>query len=360
MSFPESYGAARASFLAAAAGAQARIETHVLVDRRGRDGEELAIDVARVGPARDVPALLVISGLHGVEGFAGSVVQTRWLRRIAASAPPRDHGLVLVHAANPYGFSWSTRGDENNVDLNRNLHADYAGLPTNDGYDAIHPILATPAWSPEVLARQDAALAAYAETHGAQALTTALFGGQHRHADGLGFGGRARSWSVGVLVALADAIAATHRGLAILDLHTGVARYGEAVVLPFSDMRNDAARLLLTARGDARFSLGAAGLARMTGIVAAGLAQRAAPSPALAAVLEFGTVDRVAIRRALRIDLALRFRPPSDAGEEARARREVLAAFYPPDPGWRGALLSLADALIEGAGAPGAVVAALA
>lgn len=360
MIFPESYAAARAAFLAAAAAAQARVDTHVLAGHRGRDGEELAIDIAHLGPTGGVPALLVISGLHGVEGFAGSIVQTRWLQRIAAQAPPRDHALVLVHAANPYGFSWLTRGDENNVDLNRNLHADDDDLPTNDGYDAIHPILAAPAWSPDVLARQDTALLAYAEAYGAQALTTALFGGQHRHADGLGFGGRSRSWAVDVLVALADRLVATHRGLAVLDLHTGVARYGEAIVLPFSDVRTDAARHLLSARGDPRFSLGAAGLARMTGIVAAGLAHRAAPTAVLAAVLEFGTVDRVAIRRALRIDLALRFWPPGDAGEASRAQGEVLAAFYPPDPAWRRELLSLADALIDGASTPRAIIDALA
>ena len=69
-------------------------------------------------------ALVVSSGLHGVEGFFGSAVQIAWLEghagRLAgdASRPP---ALVFVHAINPHGFAWRRRWNENNVDLNRNF-----------------------------------------------------------------------------------------------------------------------------------------------------------------------------------------------------------------------------------------------
>ena len=70
--FSGSYAEARAKFVHAAAGRAHDVASHVHPEATGRDGEPLAIDVAEVGAA-DASALLVVSsGMHGVEGFAGS------------------------------------------------------------------------------------------------------------------------------------------------------------------------------------------------------------------------------------------------------------------------------------------------
>jgi hypothetical protein len=341
VTFPRSYAEARQRFRRAAAAAGAALDALPLAGR-GREGEALAIDIARLGSGG--PALLILSGLHGVEGFAGSVVQARWLARARDAA---GMTLVFVHAVNPWGFSWGSRCDARNVDLNRNLLEDFAPPPANPGYAAIHPILAAPAWGEAALARQEAALADYAARHGAQALTDAMIGGQYDIADGLNYGGDALAWPVRMLCDLASDLARRHLALLLLDLHTGIARHGEAAVLPFAGATAPAARHLLTAGGDARFSLGAPGLASMTGVLAAGLPRRVAPVPMLSAVVEFGTVDRAVIRRALRLDLALRVAPPADPALAEAARAQVVEAFWPSDPAWRAGLLSLADALIE-------------
>jgi hypothetical protein len=91
----------------------------------GRDGETLAMDVARFGAADARRLLLVSSACHGVEGFCGSGVQGALLAdRAAAHAPPRLPAwlLLYMHALNPYGFSWWRRVTHENVDLNRNWH----------------------------------------------------------------------------------------------------------------------------------------------------------------------------------------------------------------------------------------------
>ena len=343
--FPESYAAARRDFLAAAEAVGGRLHSVTFDRLAGSEGEALAMDVVRVGPPAGGPALVVLSGVHGVEGFAGSVVQRRWLERLR-EAPP-GFAIVFVHAVNAWGFSWRTRCDEANVDLNRNLVEDFAAVPDNPAYAQLHPILASPAWTEEALAAQDAALADFVAVHGAQALTDAMIGGQYGIREGLNYGGTALAGPVRALCRLAEDLAGRHDGLALLDLHTGIAARGAAAVLPFSaECDSPLARAMLGAN-DERFTVGASGLARMTGVLVAGLANRIAPKPAIAAVVEFGTVDRPEIRRALRADLMLRVVPPDDLALASLERHRVMEAFWPSDPAWRADLLRLADVLID-------------
>lgn len=118
MVFPVDYATARAEFLQRAAGAGAQLSCLPLV-ARGPDDLPLTIDIAWLGahPARKL--LIHSSGLHGIEGFAGSAVQLRLLRQPPVIAA--DCALLLVHCLNPFGMAWLRRANENNVDLNRNF-----------------------------------------------------------------------------------------------------------------------------------------------------------------------------------------------------------------------------------------------
>ena len=51
---------------------------------------------------------MITSGIHGVEGHAGSALQQLWLA-VFAGDPPADTGVLLVHALNPYGFAHGRR-----------------------------------------------------------------------------------------------------------------------------------------------------------------------------------------------------------------------------------------------------------
>src|SRR5665213_261810 len=119
--FSHTYLEARQRFLKAAQSANADLQAHS-ISTRGAQGEELFIDIATVGAINPERTILLTSGLHGVEGFLGSAIQTAWLEGLRAN--PVSFGrtaVVLVHALNPYGFSWQRRVNENNVDLNRNF-----------------------------------------------------------------------------------------------------------------------------------------------------------------------------------------------------------------------------------------------
>ena len=127
--FSADYATARKRFLSAA---EAAGETCSLcLDAAGPEGSPLTIDIACLGSPAPERALLHTSGMHGVEGFAGSAIQLALLQR-PLSLPP-DGAVVLVHGLNPYGMAWLRRVNENNVDLNRNFLTAgerYEGAPT--------------------------------------------------------------------------------------------------------------------------------------------------------------------------------------------------------------------------------------
>jgi hypothetical protein len=112
--FSRSYVQARSRFLAAAEDAGLLVEAR-LHPEKGRDGEDLAMDVAREGHPDAGRLLILSSACHGVEGYCGNGVQ------VAALLDPefRDHARALgvavlyIHGLNPYGFShWRPPGGD--------------------------------------------------------------------------------------------------------------------------------------------------------------------------------------------------------------------------------------------------------
>lgn len=342
--FSESYAAARELFVTTARRRGAALRHIVLDGHRGPADETLAIDVARLGSARPALHLLVLSGTHGVEGFAGSAIQTKLLD----VALPDDVALTLVHAVNPYGFAWSTRANENNVDLNRNFLLPGAPIPVNAGYREIHDLLCVAHWTPEREAGVDAALSAYATRHGAQALTDAMIGGQYEYPDGLNFGGQVLQWSLSTLRAALDEPLASGAPSLLIDLHTGIAPWGEAAILSFEEQDTPRERLaarLFALPAHEGWHFGAPGLAKFTGLAVTGLMHHARHQRMLGAVVEFGTTDRPAIRRALRLDRYLRFAGDLDRARRDAFAREIREVFYPRDPAWRARCATLGAAL---------------
>ena len=175
---------------AAAAGASATAHPHPMA---GPGGTGLAADTVWLGPEDAPSVVLVVSGTHGVEGYAGSALQRTWLRD-ADPARPDGVAVCLLHALNPYGFAWVRRVNEDNVDLNRNF-VDFADPPANDGYDRIAHLLVPEHWDEQTQASTTAGLLAVADEHGFAAFQEWVTGGQYRHPDGLFYGGTAPTWS---------------------------------------------------------------------------------------------------------------------------------------------------------------------
>lgn len=125
--FSSSYAAARAHFRQAASAVKESRLDSIPYPAPGPAGEELTTDIVWIGPKDATKVFVMASGTHGVEGFCGSGAQIDWLERGEHSRLPSDAAAMLIHAINPYGFSWRRRVTHENVDLNRNW-VNFCGL----------------------------------------------------------------------------------------------------------------------------------------------------------------------------------------------------------------------------------------
>lgn len=325
------YQAARRIFLDAADERGARLTTipHPLA---GPDDGALATDVAVFGPPDAPNRLLVVSGTHGVEGFAGSLGQTTWIRD--GVELPDGVAVVMVHAINPYGFAWIRRVTEDNVDLNRNCIDFRAPWPENPGYDQLADALVPPVWDDTSRQAATAQLLDYATEYGFDGLQAAVSGGQYRHPKGVFFGGQAPVWARRTLREIVVRHLGDARRVAVIDLHTGLGDFGHGELIAGHPDPSARARL------DEYFddyripSDGTSVSAEVQGDILDGIAAWLPGVSVAGVAIEWGTVDIMTVSDALRADAWLHgFADPTGA-EAAPIKAQLRAAFAPDDPGW--------------------------
>src|SRR5271170_2106125 len=228
--FPDDYRAAREAFVGAAEAVEMGVTTRVHPKTHGVDGRPLFLDVATAGPRNAKRALLLISATHGVEGYFGSGVQTGLLRQDVVSRVPKGVKLVVLHALNPFGFSWNRRVNEHNADINRNF-VDFANPPANKAYDNLADAIAPRTISAAAMKKANALLRAYADEHGPFALQEAISRGQYHHPDGLYFGGTQESWSASMLKDVFREELRDTEELVVIDFHTGLGEPGASEMI---------------------------------------------------------------------------------------------------------------------------------
>jgi len=338
--FSASYAQARQRFRDAAGRRGLPVESTVL-DLPGADGEELAVDVVRDGPADAARLLIVISGVHGVEGYCGSAVQTGLLDlgplEHAIGRPVRDTAVLYIHAINPWGFSHARRVTQENVDLNRNCIDFDAPLPVNAAYGAIHDLLLPRAWPPEPA--DAAALAAHAERAGAKGMQRAVSLGQYTYADGMFFGGQAPTWSNRALRAILRRHGRACRQIGSIDIHTGLGPYGHGERI-FASPDQDA-DILARAQGWwgelTSVHTGSSSSVPMTGPVQFAQFEECPQAQHTNICLEFGTWPADRVQWALRAE-HWTWRRAAGAERTAAARAALKDAFYPAGADWKAAI----------------------
>jgi hypothetical protein len=331
------YDVARQRFLDAAsiAGAEVTSFPHPL---SGREGEELAIDVAVLGPADATEVLLFVSGTHGVEGYAGSALQSWWLDECSGQRPD-DLRVVLLHAFNPVGFSWVRRVNEDNVDLNRNF-VDWSDVPNNAGYSDVADLLVPPVWDEQTQQTTTAALMEVAGEVGLERFQEIVSSGQYDHPTGIFHGGSGPVWSNRWLREhLAEVVGGAQR-LGLVDLHTGLGPWGHGELISHH------------AKGDAGYDRGTdwwgevrsmhdgeSVSAPLSGDWLAAVDGLLPGVEITSAALEFGTVDVFSVLQSLRADAWLHAHGNPTADGAASIRAQVRAGFADDDPAWLAALI---------------------
>ena len=344
--FSPTYAKARVKFLeaAAAAGLQVRSYEHPL---KGREGEQLAMDVACDGDPKADKLLILTSGCHGVEGYCGTGVQVFALHDAEWRAKARAQGVAVlyVHGLNPFGFSHIRRTTHENVDLNRNFHDFSKPLPDNAAYRELQPLLLPEHWPPD--AANEAATGDFVAKRGMAAFQSAVSGGQHEFPDGLFFGGKAPTWSNLTFRQVLHDYARNAKRIAWIDIHTGLgpSGVGERIFA----CRNDPAALARARQwwgGNGShvtsFYDGSSTSAVLTGIMWLALYEEC-PQPEYTGIaMEYGTQTMPEVMSALRGEHWLNIHRDAPEALAKDIRQKMMDAFYTDTDEWKGQIVSQA------------------
>lgn len=354
--FCPSYAQARDRFLAAAHRAGLSVDSR-LHPNQGRDGEDLAMDVALDGPAGADKLLIVSSGCHGVEGFCGSGVQVAALHDTAWRGHARERGVAVlyVHALNPYGFSHLRRVTQENVDLNRNFQDFSRPLPMNEAYREMQPLVQLERWPPSPA--DMGAIMQYVARHGEAALQAAISRGQYEFPDGMFFGGSAPTWSNLALREVLRAHGGRARRIAWIDIHTGLgpSGVGERIFAGRNDTATlSRARAWWGGQGATPVTSiydGTSTSALLTGMMFSAAYDECPQAQYTGIAMEYGTVPMLEMLQALLGEHWLYRHPQAPPPLAAHIRQQMKAAFFTDSGEWKARILEQArEALLQAAG----------
>jgi len=340
--FHTSYVEARCAFRDVARETGFELASYELPDHRGVDKEALTIDVGTKGSGNQ---LILTSGIHGVEGYAGSACQLDCMKELKFDGVH----LVLIHGVNPYGFSHKSRTNECRVDINRNFGRDFP-REHNIEYGAIHAKLSEFIHSPSLpdLAEIRHRLKILEREFGTSTFAAAVAGGQYCYPDGLFYGGEAPQASLRLL----NDIISNHcsdkgtRTLTI-DFHTGLGPSGHGELIYLGDHQDPA------------FEFAKRWLNGVTCPAAGDSASQAVKGSAenffirgdlgdqvSHVALEFGTAPLLDVLAALCCDAWLRNHSDVNVDTANIARQIVFNAFCSTRTTWQDAVLSRARQVV--------------
>lgn len=221
----DSYAQARQNFLSACARAQVAVTSypHPL---QGPQGEELATDVALFGSQQAERLLVMVSGVHGVEGFSGSAAQVGWIAQRRYETLEANTAVLMIHLINPWGAAHLRRYNEDNVDLCRNFLDFDQPLPNNEPYSSIHHELSLGDTLGKTGQHAGHYLGAKVHEHGLEYVIDLFMAGQYQFPSGFGYGGQQPVWSNIALRKILIAHNANASKVCVIEFHTGLGPWG--------------------------------------------------------------------------------------------------------------------------------------
>jgi hypothetical protein len=347
---PLTYVECRTRFERSASVAGLRPEARTL-SARGPSDEELAVQCVALGSSTPRRALVVMSGVHGVEGFIGSAAQCSFVERLVSTELPGDVAVLVIHAVNPWGMAWWRRQNEHNVDLNRNWRRSEIEPVHNDAYDELHPYAC-----PDVDELPDASTLfetsrRYVAERGLAWVRDAITVGQYRHRDGLHFGGdRTEESTEAVESIVTEHLRGVERVLTI-DLHTGHGPTGAVTFLsdqPVGSSQDDFLRTHFAGWDvEATADNPAASTAVKSGQIANGLGDVLPGAICFASSVEFGTRSDTAQLAATYREHWVHRRGDRSRAAHAAAVWDYRECFTPDDPAWEQQALDAAASLLD-------------
>ena len=333
--FSENYTQARQRFVQLAQAAHANLDSYQL---RAKGPQDIALttNFAWIGSEIPEKILLVQSGVHGVEGFAGAAIQCQLLRD--PPVLPEDTALVLAHVLNPFGMAWLRRTNESNVDLNRNCLPDgksFKGMAA--GYEDLNKLI-NPASPPK---RDFFVLKALVRIlrHGVRPLKRVVARGQYEYPLGLFYGGSKAEEGVKLFQQWITERIPAHAKVTVIDLHTGLGSFGgyQAFLgLPIDGrtergLRQVLGEVLVTNEAENGGYTITGGIANLYGQVLG------STGPTYLTV-EFGTYSPLRVLHALREENRCHFYTRGE--QQHPSKRKLKQVFCPDSANWRSRVVS--------------------
>lgn len=235
--FPESYEESRARFREGLDRFRQLWPAARLASHRIEGSEGLTIDWIEADALEEKKRLLIVSsGQHGAEAYVGSAVLQLFVEEYLHQLNPKETGVLVVHAINPWGMKHRRRTNAANVDLNRNFIMDPSGFDAslNPDYARLNSLL-NPEGRVRSLSGSTCAmywrLAGRMLSMGTGRIHRAVLLGQYRHPKGIYYGGTALQDETGVLMGLLEGHIQSYERVVHLDMHSGWGpRYQMSVV----------------------------------------------------------------------------------------------------------------------------------
>lgn len=290
------------------------------------DSPELYQDYAllRRGPN----LVLHISGVHGIEGYAGSALQEEILRELK----PESEGpsLLFLHALNPGGMAFYRRNNPFNVDLNRNFRKGPA--KPNPDYAAFANYMAPKSRLGFFTGFLQAAWA-YQRMGRARAVQ-AIASGQVTFPDGMFYMGQTVQREIALLQQVLVAHAKDAAKIAVLDVHTGLGDFLQESLF-VDDELDDGSFVQSTFQRSVTKSDPKDGIYQNQGRLSDSI-RAALPQSTLQYVLqEFGTYPPRHTLNAVREENFEWHRRPAGVERPEKIRRQMMEAFCPESQEWR-------------------------
>ncbi|AGH96673.1 M14 family metallopeptidase [Pseudobdellovibrio exovorus] len=345
-------------------GASVQIEKWMIPSKIDQD---LSVDLAYWAPTQQTQQLLVVtSGIHGSETYAGSAILQMFLTEVFPKLHREGLGVLLVHAMNPYGFKYHRRTTENGVNLNRNFSISGERYKRrNEDSEKMHAQF----FKREKVGSIKSHLFQHLEIKNGKAFfgdismdqfIKAVSPGQCESAQDLEFGGKALEPQSAKLVEKLKELIPQYQDVVALDLHTGLGHRNRLHLLTSGsgeDLHPDLFAQLFDIEADKDYyeytPAAAEGFYEVHGALNTAFSDLAQPHQRVCAItMEFGTLGHDLEAKLRSLDNLLvehqgfynGYNTPELAEE---VQKESFERSYPQDDKWRQAVVAASRGLFQ-------------
>ncbi len=230
-------------------GHNVQLSSHAIDEKDG-----LYIDSIYIPATEKQTNLIVITtGVHGIEGYIGSVMlDVFWKEIYASEINKANTGVLVVANVNPYGMKYHRRYNENNVDLNRNFILDWNSFDktVNKDYPKVDSFLGPKDTMGNIIGHElgfYGSLVKEVIEDGADVISNALLGGQYEAPEGVYYGGNGDEASTTYLKNVFEqTLESNYENIVHIDVHSGYGpRYNMVIFNSVFETMNEAESVAL-------------------------------------------------------------------------------------------------------------------